>query len=73
MNHPSFLRFIGYCLVDFKGNDKLMIITDYLTNETLENILEIDMKNQDRNPNELILNPTKRLIILYGIASGMPY
>ena len=50
-----------------------MIITDYATNGTLENILELDMKNQDKNPNELILNPTKRLIILYGIASGMSY
>ena len=69
INHPSFLKFIGYSPFDFKNRKRSIIVTEYGTNGSLENILDIDMKN----PKKMILDYTKRLIIIYGIAAGMAY
>ena len=68
-HHPSFLNFVGFSPFDFKNRKLPTLVIEHGSNGTLENILELDIKN----PNDLILDPTKRLIIIYGIASGMSY
>ena len=68
-NHPSFFKFIGCSPFDFKNKQQPIYITEFGSNGSLEKVLNLDIKN----PSNLILNYTKRLIILYGIASGMSY
>ena len=63
--HPSILRFIFFSLKDFKNNNKQVIITEYASNGTLENLINGDNKNK--------VNDTQKLIITYGIASAMSF
>lgn len=69
LNHPSFFKFIGYSPVDFKNKSRPVIVTELTTNGTLKHILEAERKGQ-------IIpswDDTKKLINIYGIASGMSY
>ena len=69
LNHPSFLKFIGYSPVDFKDKNRPVIITELTLNGTLKHILDSERKCQ-------IIpgwDDTKKLINIYGIASGMSY
>ena len=59
LNHPSILKFIAYSPVDFKKDSRPVIITEYCPHETLKSFFQADN--------------TKKLIIIYGIASGMSY
>lgn len=69
LNHPAILKFIFFCSKNYKGNPKPVIITEYAANGSLEDILE-----HDRNsPENSILTPTKKHIIIFGIASAMSY
>ena len=61
LNHPSLLKFIGYSPTDFNKRSKPVIVTEYSLNGSLKNI------------NDEIMNDTIKLIIIYGIASGMSY
>ena len=69
MKHPSLLKFIGYSPIDFKKYRKPIIVTEYASNGPLSNILEIERMNNSISG----WNDTKKLINIYGIASGMLY
>lgn len=42
LNHPSILKFIGYSQTDFDGDPTPTIITEYATNGSLYEILEME-------------------------------
>ena len=63
LNHPSISKFIWYCSEDFLSNRCPTIITDY-QNFSLHQILK---------QRSFILDDTRKLIIIYGVASGMEY
>ncbi|KAK8888320.1 hypothetical protein M9Y10_039386 [Tritrichomonas musculus] len=69
ISHPSLLKFIGFSPVDFKKQQKPVIVTEYASNGTLSHVLEIERDNKDIEG----WNFTKKMINLYGIASGMSY
>ena len=69
IEHPSILKFLGYSPKNFKGKDKSVIVTEYATNGSLFNMIQFE--KQGRAP--CGWNDTKKLICLYGIASGMSY
>lgn len=69
MNHPSLLKFVGFSPCDFKGKQKPVIVTEYASNGSLENVLQIERFGQSIPG----LDSTKKLIIIYGIASAMSY
>ena len=69
LNHPAITKFIGYSPVNFKNLPKPVIITEYLPNGSLENILA-----SERNGRPVLgWDETKKLINIYGIASSMLY
>lgn len=68
-NHPSIIKLIGYCSNDFNGKKDPVIITEYLQNGTLEDILEVE-RSGIKIP---FWDDTMRLINIYGIASAMSY
>lgn len=65
INHPSVLKFIGFNNKSFNKKPKPVIITEYALNGSLNDFISRCEKN--------IFNPTHKLIIIYGIASGMSY
>lgn len=69
MNHPSILKFIGYSPTDFNGNPHPTIITELAINKSLFDMIETEKSGSP--PAEW--NDTTKLIIIYGIASGMSY
>lgn len=69
LNHPSIIHFIGFSPTNFEGLPKPTIITEYASNGTLKDLIK-------HNCDETIQNSwddTKKLICIYGIASGMSY
>ena len=46
LNHPCLLKFVGYSPIDFKKQLKPVIVTDYFTNSSLSNLLELDRNKQ---------------------------
>ncbi|KAK8842485.1 hypothetical protein M9Y10_026074 [Tritrichomonas musculus] len=69
LNHKSIMKFIGYSLIDFKQEEKPVLITELLTSGTLEDILEMERIGYPH----LEWNETKKLINIYGIASAMKH
>lgn len=69
LRHPCVLKFLGYSPIDFNQESKPIIITQYYSNGTLENI--ISLQRQNLAPNSW--DDTKKLINIYGIASGVSY
>ena len=69
LDHPCIIKFKGYAPVCFNGENNPLIFTEFATNSSLKNILNIDTKRKSK----LLLDDTKRLICIYGIASGMAY
>lgn len=67
--HPSFLKFIGYSPVDFKGKNHPVIVTELALNGSLSNLLN-SLRNKLTIPR---WNETAKLITIYGIAAGMKY
>ena len=65
MKHPSLLKFIGFSIVDFKNQRKPVIVTEYATKGSLDNILQIERMNK-KIPG---WTDTKKLINICGIAS----
>lgn len=63
ITHPSILRYIFFSFRDFKNKNKPVIITEYASNGTLEEIINGDIR----------VNDTQKLIITYGIASAMSF
>lgn len=69
LNHPSFLKFIGYSPIDFDKQLNPTIVTEMPPNKSLEQLL--DAERNDEYISEF--DDTKKLIIIYGIASGMSF
>ena len=69
LNHPSILKFIGFNSNNFKSKPKPTIITELASNGSLDKIIKLE-RISCGNPN---WNDTKKLITIYGIASGMSY
>ena len=69
INHPSFLKFIGYSPVNFKNQRYPVIATEFASNRSLKDILEMERKGITITG----WDETKKLINIYGIASGMAY
>ena len=68
LNHPSVLKFIHFSATNFKGRKKPVIITEYAPNGTLKDFIELDQSNTNFNWDD-----TRKLIVVYGIASAMSY
>ena len=67
IEHPCILKFIGFSPKSFGNEAKPVIINEILKTKTLKEIL------QKERESGLIdgWNPTKKLIVIYGIASAM--
>lgn len=69
LNYPSIIKFIGFSLNDFEGNSKPVLITEYMPNGSLSDLIEQERRS--------ICNPkynfTRKLIIIFGISSAMSY
>lgn len=67
--HPSIIKFKGCSLSDFRRRrNHPVIVTEFPGNQTLEDIIQKVINK------EIVDNwETKKLIIMYGIASGMSY
>lgn len=69
LNHPSILQFINYSPINFDKEPKPVIITEYLSNGSLERVIDLERRGFSLD----CWDDTKKLIIIYGIASGMQY
>lgn len=62
-NHPSILSFLGFNLKNFENDNFPTIITEYMSNGSLDQALK----------KQSFLTMNNKYIILYGIAEGMKY
>lgn len=69
LNHPCILKFIGYSPLDFDNNKKPVILTEYNSNGSLRNLLDLDRQEVEIDE----FDCTRKLMIIYGIASCMSY
>lgn len=69
LHHPCIVKYIGYSPLNFEHKFSPLIVTEYVKNESLEKILNLQRKNRGL----IILNDTQKLINIYGIASAMMY
>lgn len=69
LNHPSLLKYFGFSPVNFDQKSYPTIITEFESNGSLEEIL--NNERQKNSPSDSPWNDTKKLINIYGIASGM--
>lgn len=69
MNHPAILQFIGFSPTNFQQENKPVIITELSSNGPLSDIIDYESRG-------LAIpgwDSTKKLITIFGIASGMSY
>ena len=69
LNYPSVLKFVGYYPTNFEGDPLPTIIAELALNGSLRGIISMEL--QGLAPDEW--NHTKKLINIFGIASGMSY
>lgn len=69
VHHPSIIKFIGSTMKNFQNEDKPIIVTDYLPNESLESVLQLSQNS--RSPDQW--DDTAKLILIYGVASAMTF
>ncbi|KAK8846967.1 hypothetical protein M9Y10_019541 [Tritrichomonas musculus] len=69
INHPYVVKFIGYSPIDFLHRNRPVIITEYLPNGSLYDLV----KREKNNFSLESWTPTKKLINIFGIASIMSY
>ena len=69
MNHPSIIHFLGFSPTNFKNEPKPVIISELSTNGPLSNIIECEARGMSIPG----WDSTKKLITIFGIASGMSY
>ena len=67
--HPTIIKFYGYSLIDFHGENNVTIIMEYATNKSLKNVLE---KIQGNDGPKNYTNTTRQIILL-GVSRGMKY
>lgn len=66
LKHPAIIKFIGYSSIDFEEEPYPTMVTEFAPKGSLEYVL--------KNSSKLDLwDETKKLINIYGIASGMNY
>lgn len=69
LNHPSIVKFIGFNPKDFQEDPRPVIITEYIPNGSLRDLIE----SERSKISDIKWNDTQKLIMLYGIASAMSY
>ncbi|KAK8876560.1 hypothetical protein M9Y10_006777 [Tritrichomonas musculus] len=69
LDHKSVLKFVGFYPKNFNKEDKPTIITEYMPNGSLEQILSL----KNINLASIGWDDTQKLITIYGIASAMKY
>ena len=69
LNHPSIMKFIGFSPIDFDSNQNPVIVTEFLSNRSLEDLLDVE-RNGISIP---FWSDTLKLINIYGIASAMSF
>ena len=69
LDHPSILKFIGFSPVNFENETKPVTISELSKNGSLSRIIDLERMNCAING----WDDTKKLINIYGIASGMMY
>lgn len=69
LNHPTIIKLIRYSQTDFYNDSKPVIVTEYFPNKSLFEVLE-QIRHGTAIPE---WNDTKKLINIYGIATGMQY
>lgn len=69
LNHPAILKMIGFSLKSFNNEDKPTIITEFLSNGSLYDIIQAERLNKHIEG----WDDTAKLIVLYGIASAMKF
>ena len=67
VQHPTLIKFHGFSLKDFEGNDNITILMDYPTNGSLAGAI----KNKQNLLSNNKYDNTTRQIILVGISCGM--
>ena len=68
-NYPSIIKFIGYSPIDFQGLPYPTTIIEYAPNGTLRDVLNLEVAGFSPKG----WDETRKLINIYGIASGMSY
>lgn len=69
LNHPCILKFIGFCKAAFNGEPQPVIITEFISKGSLENLILLERQSlADKKWND-----TQKLITIYGIAAAMSY
>lgn len=63
IKHPTVLSLVGFNLMDFKNRPRPTLLTEYISNGSLQKLID----------NEPKISNSKRYIILLGIALGMEY
>lgn len=69
LDHPSILEILGYSKIQTEDEKRTVVITDYFSNPILSEIINAE-KTGKPVPG---WNNTKKLITIYGIASGILY
>lgn len=64
LNHRSILKIFNYSQKDFDGNPNLTILSEQISFRTLSDFIQ---------SSSLEINDAQKLIIIYGIASGLSY
>lgn len=69
INHHSIVKFHGYSLTDFEGENNVTIFMELVIGESLESVLDKAQKGLAN----IKYDNTSRQIILIGIAHAMMY
>ena len=69
LNHPTVLKFVGFSYTNFLNERKPTIITEFMSNDTLEKMIDLERRGSALND----WDDTRKLIIIYSIASAMKY
>ena len=67
ISHGSINKIIGFSPTDFKNENNPVLVSEFVSNGSLNEIIELDRKSKST----IYLNDTRKLINIYGIASGM--
>lgn len=69
LDHPSILKYVGYSIDDFKSKKRPCIITEFLSNGTLKDIIKLERRGLCKHE----WDDTRKLINIYGIAAAMSF
>ena len=69
ISHPCIVKFYGFSKKNFDNENRPVIITEYMTNGSLDYVI----KNESLSLATLEWTLTKKLINIYGIAKGMKF